>query len=514
MTTELTGYNSIAGEWIAGQDGAHAFRAPEEAGTQDAAAVPAFTSATGEQLDLAVQRAVEAFADYGASAREQRAQFLEAIAAELESRRESLVAVAHRESGLPTARLEGELGRTCGQLRMFAQLVQDGEYLERRKTPALPDREPIPRPDLRLMMRPLGPVAVFGASNFPLAFSVAGGDTASALAAGCPVVVKGHPAHPGTSEVAAQAINAAARTASVPAGVFSLLQDSSHEVARRLVQHPDIRAVGFTGSLRAGRALFDLCSARPEPIPFFGELGSINPVFVLPGALEARGREVAQGWVGSLTLGAGQFCTNPGVIFVPMGEAGDVFVEAAAEACEDAVEQLMLTDGIAAACQAGAERLGATPGVQTRFSSRIDGRRARGDLFETDAETWLERPELAEEVFGPVGLIVRTQDEHQVREVARGLAGQLTVTVLLEDSDHEVASRLLPIVEQKAGRLLANGFPTGVEVDPAMMHGGPYPASTNASTTSVGTLAIRRFLRPVCYQSIPMDLLPADLRDA
>jgi NADP-dependent aldehyde dehydrogenase len=364
-----------------------------------------------------------------------------------------------------------------------------------------------------MVQRPIGPVAVFGASNFPLAFSVAGGDTASALAAGCPVVVKGHEAHPGTGEVVAEAIAAAiARTGAEP-GAFSLVQGGSRAVGEALVRHPLIRAVGFTGSLAAGRALYDLCAARPEPIPFFGELGSVNPVFVLPGALAARGRAVAEGWAASLTLGAGQFCTNPGLAVVPVGAEGDAFVDAAREALAGAGPQTMLTDGIAGAYREGRARVAAAGGVRSLLRGESEGRAAAADLLEVDAAAFLDEPAMAHEVFGPLGLVVRVRDMDQTEALARGLEGQLTCTLQMEeDADRDAARRLVPILERKAGRLLANGFPTGVEVADAMVHGGPYPASTNFGHTSVGTLAIRRFLRPVCYQGFPEALLPEDLR--
>ena len=466
-----------------------------------------------ERVDQAANAAATAFAEYGSTARQDRAGFLSAIADELQNRAESIVEIARAESGLPVARIQGELGRTTGQLKLFARHIVAGDYLDRHCSPALPDREPLPRPDLRLTMRPVGPVAVFGASNFPLAFSTAGGDTASALAAGCPVIVKGHPAHPGTSERVAEGVLAAARSTSMPDGVFALIQDSGHEAARALVQHPLIEAVGFTGSLAAGRTLFNLCANRPRPIPFFGELGSINPSFVLPAAMQTRGSEIAAGWAASLTMGAGQFCTNPGVMFVVDGDGAERFMEVAATALADVEAQTMLTDGIADACRAGVDRLDAVDHVARRVTRQTDGRTALPNLFETDARTWLQTPELADEVFGPVGIAVRVASADDFIELASKLEGQLTATLHIDKEDHDVAAALLPVLEQKAGRLLANGFPTGVEVDAAMMHGGPYPASTNAATTSVGTLAIRRFLRPICYQNIPQALLPDDLRD-
>ncbi len=498
------GKHLIAGKWV---EGIGTFSSSPATGEPHT-----FTNGTPELAQRAAEAAAEAFPAYSYLSREARAELLNTIASQLDKHSEEIRHHAQCESGLPAPRLQGELARTTGQLRMFAEHIGSGDYLERQISSALPDRLPLPRPELRLMMRPVGPVVVFGASNFPLAFSTAGGDTASALAAGCPVIVKGHPAHPATGESVAKAILAALRETGAPAGTFGFLQDSGHGAARSLVQHPLVKAVGFTGSLKAGRSLFDLCAARPEPIPFFGELGSINPNFVLPAALASRGPELASSWAGSLTLGAGQFCTNPGVIFLQEGEAADRFADRATEALSQVAKQTMLTDGIANAFHANAKRLETVEGVTKRFGNPTEGRAAAPFLFETNTATWRSTPELAEEVFGPLGLIVRAASAEELLEIAGSLNGQLTATVHLEEADERLAARLLPILEQKAGRILANGFATGVEVDPAMMHGGPYPASTNAATTSVGTLAIRRFLRPVCYQNLPERLLPADLR--
>ncbi|MEO9530008.1 MAG: aldehyde dehydrogenase (NADP(+)), partial [Roseibium sp.] len=368
----------------------------------------------------------------------------------------------------------------------------------------------LPRPDLKLVQRPIGPVAVFGASNFPLAFSTAGGDTASALAAGCPVVVRGHPAHPGTGEVVAEAIAAAVKSCGLHPGVFSFIQGSGYEVGQALVQHPLITAVGFTGSLRGGRALFDMCAQREVPIPFFGELGSVNPMFVLPVAASARGEAMAKGWAGSLTMGAGQFCTNPGVVLVLDGPDADGFIAAAKEALAGMGAQTMLTDGIAEAFRSGSRKVSGSTGVRELIGTSCETREAAPYLFETTGEAWLADEELGEEVFGPLGIVVRVRDEAQLLEIAKGLEGQLTCTLQMDDGDTDAARRLMPILERKAGRVLANAFPTGVEVADAMVHGGPYPASTNFGATSVGTLAIRRFLRPVCYQNIPDALLPVN----
>ncbi|NCM97827.1 MAG: aldehyde dehydrogenase family protein, partial [Rhodobacterales bacterium] len=354
-------------------------------------------------------------------------------------------------------------------------------------------------------------VAVFGASNFPLAFSTAGGDTASALAAGCPVVVKGHSAHPGTAEIVAEAVFAAMASSGVHPGVFSLIQGGRRDVGSALVTHPLIRAVGFTGSLAGGRALYDLCVSRPDPIPFFGELGSVNPMFLLPAALAARGAAIAAGWVASLTMGAGQFCTNPGIAVVVGGSAADEFAAAAKAALAQVAPQVMLTSGIAAAYRAGRDRVAAAVGVQALLTSVCDQRNATPYLYQVSGDDWLANRALGEEVFGPLGLIVTVRDAGQMRALAASLHGQLTCTLHLDAGDTEAARRLLPILERKAGRVLANGYPTGVEVCDAMVHGGPYPASTNFGATSVGTLSIRRWLRPVCYQNLPADLLPDDL---
>jgi NADP-dependent aldehyde dehydrogenase len=481
--------------------------------TSDPAEGPGISVAEGGAAEVAaaVEAAEAAFAVYGWTSREERAVLLERIAEAIDARGPEITEIGTRETGLPAARLEGERGRTTGQLRLFAAHIREGAYLDRRHDVALPDRKPLPRPDLRMIERPLGPVAVFGASNFPLAFSTAGGDTASALAAGCPVVVKGHPAHPGTGEIVGEAIAEAVAACGLPGGVFSLVQGSTRELGAALVTHPLIRAVGFTGSLGAGRALFDLCAGRPEPIPFFGELGSVNPMFLLPAALAARAEAIAEGWAGSLTMGAGQFCTNPGVV-VAIGEDAGRFAAAAQAALAEAPAQTMLTDGIAEAFRAGRDRVAGSAGVREVLTSVCDLRNAPPSVFETTGADWLANRALGEEVFGPLGLIVRVSDEDEMVAVARSLDGQLTCSLHMDDADMGLAARLMPVLERKAGRLLANGYPTGVEVADAMVHGGPYPASTNFGATSVGTLAIRRFLRPVCYQNMPEGLLPEDLR--
>ncbi|MEM5467976.1 aldehyde dehydrogenase (NADP(+)) [Celeribacter marinus] len=506
MSTDIFtphGKHLVGGDWI----GTEATFMSEPA----TGSAHSFSVGTPALVDQAAKAAEEAFWSFGYSTREERAAFLNAIADEIEARAEAITQIGSQETGLPEARLQGERGRTTGQLRLFATHILAGDYLDRRHDKALPDRAPLPRPDIRMMQRPIGPVAVFGASNFPLAFSTAGGDTAAALAAGCPVVVKGHSAHPGTGEIIAEAIDAAIKSCGIHPGVFSLIQGGKRDVGTSLVQHPLIKAVGFTGSLGGGRALFDLCAQRPEPIPFFGELGSVNPMFFMPDALKNRGTEIAAGWAGSLTMGAGQFCTNPGISVVIDGPDADAFTTAATEALAPMGAQVMLTDGIAAAYRAGRDQIAATAGVQELLTSTCDLRNATPYLFATTGKEWLENHVLGEEVFGPLGLIVRVSDMDEMRALAMSLQGQLTCTIHLDDADADDAKTLLPILERKAGRILANGFPTGVEVCDTMVHGGPYPASTNFGATSVGTMAIRRFLRPVSYQNIPEGVLPTDL---
>ncbi|MAO26698.1 aldehyde dehydrogenase (NADP(+)) [Roseovarius sp.] len=503
MTFQPHGKHLIDGAWQAGSE-----QVPSDPVVGPAHPVSVGTAA---HVARACEAAEAAFWTYGYSSRAQRAAFLRRIAEEIDARGAEITEIGTRETGLPGARLEGERGRTCGQLRLFADHIEAGGYLDRRHDAALPERAPLPRPDLRMIQRPIGPVAVFGASNFPLAFSTAGGDTAAALAAGCPVVVKGHGAHPGTGEIVAEAILAAIRACDMPTGVFSMVQGGTREVGQALVQHPLIKAVGFTGSLAGGRALFDLCAARPEPIPFFGELGSVNPMFLLPEAVAARGAEIGAGWAGSLSMGAGQFCTNPGIAVVDKGAAGDAFVAAARAALAEVAPQVMLTEGIAAAYRAGSARMAQVPGVETLLHGEAGSREAAAQLFETDAASYLASEVLSEEVFGPLGLVLRVADAEEMAKVAQSLAGQLTVTLQMDAGDAAAARALLPILERKAGRVLVNGFPTGVEVCDAMVHGGPYPASTNFGATSVGTLAIRRFLRPVCYQNLPEEILPEDL---
>jgi alpha-ketoglutaric semialdehyde dehydrogenase len=402
-----------------------------------------------------------------------------------------------------------------GQLRLFAKVVRDGHFLGAALDSALPERAP-PRPDLRLRKIGVGPVAVFGASNFPLAFSVGGGDTASALAAGCPVVVKAHNAHLGTSELVARAIARAVAACKLPEGVFSMVIGEGRSVGQQLVAHRAIKAVGFTGSRQGGMALVRVANGRDEPIPVYAEMSSVNPVFMLPQALAADGGALAQGFVDSLTLGAGQFCTNPGMVIAVAGGDTDRLFTAAAAALQAKPSATMLTPGIHDAYTCGVAKLATAQGVALLAQGQASdaGCAARPVLYACDADTYLGTPALEDEVFGPCSLLVRCRDEAQMLALARRLEGQLTVTVHAVEGDHALAAALLPVLERKAGRILFNGYPTGVEVAHAMVHGGPFPATSDPRSTSVGASAIDRFLRPVCYQNVPAALLPAALADA
>lgn len=477
---------------------------------------PDYADATPEEVDRAARAAEEAFASYGNLPGVRRAALLEAVAERLVVAGPALSARAGEETGLPAARLESELRRTVNQLRMFAELVREGSWVDARIDPALPERQPLPRPDLRRMLVPLGPVAVFGASNFPLAFSVAGGDTASALAAGCPVVVKGHPAHPGASEIAGQAVVEAVAATGVHPGVFSLVHGAAREAGQALVVHPAIKAVAFTGSFQGGKALFDAAARRDEPIPVLAEMGSANPVFLLPEALAERGEELARGLAASVTLGAGQFCTNPGLA-VLSGEGGS-FLAALRSAIAGSSPAVMVHAGIKAAFEAELQAVASLPGVALDALAPSSGlpaeTEARPALVLTDAATYRRQRRLAHEIYGPVTVAVRCASGDEMVALARSLPGHLTATVHGSERDLAGADLLLAVLRTKAGRLIVNGFPTGVEVSPAMHHGGPYPATTDSRFTSVGTAAILRFARPVCFQGFPEAALPDELKAA
>ena len=476
---------------------------------------PPFPEASAEDVSRAAEAAAAAFREYGWWPDERRAQLLRAVADEIELAGAELTARAAAETALPPARLDGERARTVGQLLLMADAVAEGSWVEARIDRADPARAPQPRPDLRRMLVPLGPVAVFGASNFPLAFGVPGGDTASALAAGCPVVCKAHPAHPGTAAIAAAAIERALRAVGAPVGTFTLLQGWSHELGLALVRDPRIRAVGFTGSLRGGRALFDAAMTRPDPIPVYAEMGSVNPVFLLPSALGDGAARVVQGLAQSVTLGVGQFCTNPGVVVAGRGDALDRFVAALAERVGAEPAATMLYAGLGGAYAEGLARACAS-GAALVAGSREAGAQAalvRPALLRTDADRFVAARELREELFGPASLVVEAGDEEELLQVADALEGQLTATIHGTADELRAHARLVRRLQEKVGRLVFNGFPTGVEVSHAMQHGGPYPASTDSRTTSVGTAAIARFARPVCFQGFPDDALPPALRD-
>jgi alpha-ketoglutaric semialdehyde dehydrogenase len=482
-----------------------------------------FLAPDSQQINTACLVAADAAQSFGETTREARALFLEAIAEELLDLGAALVERAHRESGLPMARLEGERGRTIGQLRLFAGVLRTGAYLDITVDTPLPERKPLPRPSLRTMRIPLGPVAVFGASNFPLAFSVAGGDTVSALAAGCPVVVRAHPAHPGTSELAARAILSAAKRTAMPEGVFSLLNGPGNRIGEAIVTHPAIQAVGFTGSRKGGLALTALAQARPTPIPVFAEMSSINPVFILPGVLAQRSTELGRSLAASVLLGVGQFCTNPGVVFGIASKYWELFRQETAAAMASAKATTMLHSGIARAYEEEALRLTAIEGVEILARGEAGGMETGEALLcGTTAATFLLEPGLAQEVFGPCTVLVTCDSFNQMLQVATQLEGQLTCTIHFAEegenadpgvqadqvADASMVRTLLPILQTKAGRLVANGFPTGVDVGTAMVHGGPFPATTDSRQTSVGSMAIGRWLRPVCFQDFPDSLLP------
>lgn len=476
---------------------------------------PAFPVSTLDDVAAACAAADAAFDAYRNTDAEARATFLEAIGEEIEALGDALIERASTESGLPTARLVGERGRTVNQLRLFARVVRDGRWRNLRHDTANPQRTPVPMPDLRLRMVPLGPVAVFGASNFPLAFSTAGGDTASALAAGCPVIVKGHPAHPGTDTMVAEAIFRAVERTGMPKGTFGHVRGPGNELGGALVSDPHIAAVGFTGSRGGGLALVRLAQQRKVPIPVYAEMSSINPVVLMPHALASRGEALGRAFVGSLTLGSGQFCTNPGLLLAVEGEGLEAFEAAARQALEEHVAQPMLTPGIHGAFMAGTAKFRSNPAVRLVASGAIGDSvtSAESQLFATQAGSFADDPALGDEVFGASSLVVACRDFAELERTLRGLEGQLTATIHLDAEDEADAARLVPILERLAGRVLANGWPTGVEVADAMVHGGPYPATSDSRSTSVGSLAIDRFLRPVCYQDLPSGLLPVELRD-
>ncbi|MBL9206971.1 MAG: aldehyde dehydrogenase (NADP(+)) [Opitutaceae bacterium] len=510
----LHGLSLLAGQ--TGQPGGKRFRAANPATGQSIE--PDFHEASLAEASAALEAAAIAFADTRVRSGADRARLLETMATEIEALGDELLQRAQAETGLPLARLTGERGRTCGQLRLFAQVVREGSWVDARIDPAQPARQPLPRADLRRMLVALGPVVVFGSSNFPLAFSAAGGDTASALAAGCPVVVKAHRAHPGTAELVATALQRAISACGFPPATYSLIHGGGSTLGIALVKHPATAAVGFTGSHAAGRALFDAAAARPHPIPVFAEMSSLNPLFVLPGAQAERAAAIAQGLLGSFTLGVGQFCTKPGLVFVTRGADTDAFLQKLAEVVRAAPCGTMLTSGIREAFLENRNRVTAVADVRVLATGSAPGRPERTEaepsVATTSARTFLANPVLATEAFGPFTLVVVAEDAAELVACAQALEGQLTATVHGDADDLEASGALLDALERVAGRVVINGFPTGVEVCPAMNHGGPYPATTDVRFTSVGTAAILRFARPVCFQGYPDSLLPSALQDA
>jgi 2,5-dioxopentanoate dehydrogenase len=477
----------------------------------------AFHEAPASHADAALRAADACFDEFRAKSPKERAAFLEAIAANIEALGDALLQRANAETGLPMARVTGERGRATGQARLFGQLIRDGSWVEARIDRAIPDRAPMPKPDIRRMMVPVGPVVVFGASNFPLAISVAGTDTVSALGAGCPVVVKAHPGHPGTCEMIATAIVKAAEETGMPAGVFSIVHGKGNDIGLALVKHPLTQAAAFTGSLRGGRALFDAAAARPNPIPFYGELGSVNPVFLLPGALKERAPQIAENFLGSLTMGVGQFCTNPGIVFGLQGADLTTFVDKTASLVKAWAPSSMLHGGICASYQSGLDRIGSVPGVKLVAKSNVDAKaeaaQASAALYSTDAATFEANETLREEVFGPASVVTHCGSKEELERIAESFDGQLTAAIHGTVEDLKENARLIRILERKVGRIIFNGFGTGIEVCPSMHHGGPYPAATHSFFTSIGTAAIYRFVRPVCYQGFPDECLPEPIQN-
>ena len=505
----LTGHNYIGGERRAAGTVEH-----KSLDASSGEALPyTFIQATPEEVDAAAQAAAAAYPTYRNLSAVRRAEFLEAIADEIDALGDDFVALVTRETALPAARIQGERGRTSGQMRLFAKVLRRGDFYGARIDRALPDRQPLPRPDLRQYQIGVGPVAVFGASNFPLAFSTAGGDTASALAAGCPVVFKAHSGHMATAECVADAIIRAAEKTGMPKGVFNMIFGGG--VGEILVKHPAIQAVGFTGSLKGGRALCDMAAARPQPIPVFAEMSSVNPVIVLPGALKARGATVAKELAGSVVLGCGQFCTNPGLVIGIRSAEFSEFVAGLSDAIASQPAQTMLNAGTLRSYTSGVAQLKSHAKVSHLAGNEQTGNQAQPQLFKADVSMLLEGDHLLqEEVFGPTTIVVEVAESAELTRALQSMHGQLTATLIAEREDLTAFRDLLPLLEVKAGRVLLNGYPTGVEVCDSMVHGGPYPATSDARGTSVGTLAIHRFLRPVCYQNYPDEVLPEALQNA
>jgi NADP-dependent aldehyde dehydrogenase len=508
---QLTGKNLIGKDEQA--TGQSSFRAQDPANMVQLE--PSFTEAAEAEINMAVGKAEEAFKLYRKLSGQTRADFLETIAEEILGLGESLIKRCMAETALPEARLTGERMRTVNQLRLFASILREGSWVGARIDTAQSDRQPAAKPDIRQMQIPLGPVGIFGASNFPLAFSVAGGDTASALAAGCPVIVKAHPLHPGTSELVGTAILTAARKTSMPDGVFSMIHGVSVAVGMKLVRHPGIMAIGFTGSFTGGKAIFDAANQRERPVPVYAEMGSVNPVFILPGAMRTKADFIAAGLSASFTLGTGQFCTSPGLVFVSQNEGSQKFMDMLEKTITETGAGNLLSGTIKQNFLKGIKNLENTKGVSllTCSSGEETGNAARNRVYVTEMESFLNSKSLSEEVFGPSTLIVNVKEKSGMLKIASELEGHLTATIHGTEEDLADYAELVNILENKAGRVIFNGFPTGVEVCHSMVHGGPFPATTAAHTTSVGTASIFRFSRPVCYQDFPQAVLPDALKN-
>lgn len=474
-----------------------------------------FHQATNEEIDDAVALATEAFKTYKDFSGTRKAEFLRAIAKEIEVLGDALIDVYMQESGLPEGRAKGERGRTMGQLKAFATLLEEGSWVEATIDTAKPDREPLPKVDLRKILFPIGPIAVFGASNFPFAFSTAGGDTASALAAGCPVIVKSHPMHAGTGEMVSSAVQRAAVKTGMPKGVFSNLNSRGIEVGQQLVMHPNIKGVGFTGSIKGGTALYKLANERPEPIPVFAEMGSINPVVALPSALDEKGDEWATKYAGSIMLGAGQFCTNPGLILGVKSTSLDNFIKVLGTEISKLEPSCMLHPNIHSNYERGKNELSTQDGVDivAENEAEVPPNHPLQKVLTVSGTNFLKNPKLHQEVFGPFSVVVRCEDVEELTEVLNALEGQLTGTLLGNVAELDKYKRVVDALKSRVGRIIFNGVPTGVEVCPSMHHGGPFPATTDSRFTSVGESAIRRWVRPISFQSWPQELLPDALKD-
>lgn len=510
----LTGHHFIAGREAAPHG--HLFHAFNPASS--AQLEPAYGDATHAEADEALRAADAAFDALRLATPETRAELLDAIADEITALGDALLERAHAECGLPMARLTGERGRAIGQCKLFASLIREGSWADARVDHAIPDRQPLPKPDVRRVMMPIGPVVVFGASNFPFAIGVIGTDTVCALAAGCPVVVKGHPAHPGTCEMLGRAVLNALHKVGLPAGCFSLLHGKGNDIGTTLVKHPITQAVGFTGSLRGGRALMDVAAARPHPIPVYAEMGSVNPVFVLPGALKERASKIAEAYIGSVTMGVGQFCTNPAIVLGLKSDGLRQFISNAAAMATKVAPQTMLHRGICEAYQAGTAVWQTINGLQLAGQSETTpaetASQAACRIFTTTIDVLEGNSELNREVFGPCSIITECPGLDDMLRYANSLEGQLTATIHGTVDDLREFAPLVRVLEKKVGRIIFNGFPTGIEVCPSMHHGGPYPAASHSFFTSIGTASIYRFVRPVCYQGFPEEALPELLQDA